>query len=37
MTKKKETNVRGTVWVVNKEGKRKRVLPNNIPEGYKRV
>jgi hypothetical protein len=34
---KGNTNVRGTVWVVNKEGKRKRVLPNNIPEGYKRV
>jgi len=31
------TNVRGTVWVVNSEGKRKRVLPNNIPEGYRRV
>jgi len=34
---KGNTNVRGTVWVVNNEGKRKRVLPNNIPEGYKRV
>ena len=34
---KGNTNVRGTVWVVNREGKRKRVLPNNIPEGYKRV
>jgi hypothetical protein len=34
---KGNTNVRGTVWVVNEEGKRKRVLPNNIPEGYKRV
>lgn len=34
---KGNTNVKGTVWVVNEEGKRKRVLPNNIPEGYKRV
>jgi len=34
---KGNTNVRGTVWVVNNEGKRKRVLPNNIPEGYRRV
>ena len=34
---KGNTNVRGTIWVVNNEGKRKRVLPNNIPEGYKQV
>tara|TARA_Y100000310_G_scaffold345352_1_gene464048 strand:- start:10022 stop:10684 length:663 start_codon:yes stop_codon:yes gene_type:complete len=27
-------NVRGTIWVINKEGKRKRVSPNNIPDGF---
>jgi len=27
-------NVRGTIWVINDEGKRKRVSPNNIPEGF---
>ena len=30
------TNVRGTVWVINSEGNRRRVHPNQIPEGYKR-
>jgi hypothetical protein len=31
------TNVRGTVWVVNDIGKRRRVKPDQIPEGYQRV
>ena len=31
---KGNTNVRGTIWIVNAEGKRKRVKPDNIPEGY---
>ncbi len=35
--KNRPSNSKGTIWVVNDEGKRKRVLPNNIPEGYKRV
>jgi hypothetical protein len=35
--KNRPSNAKGTIWIVNNEGKRKRVLPNNIPEGYKRV
>jgi hypothetical protein len=31
---KGNTNVRGTVWVINKEGKKKRVQPNQIPNGF---
>ena len=30
------TNVRGTVWVINNSGHRRRVNPNQIPEGYRR-
>jgi len=33
---KGNTNVRGYVWVINDEGIRKRVEPNNIPLGFKR-
>jgi uncharacterized LabA/DUF88 family protein len=31
---KGNTNVRGTIWVMNNQGNRKRVKPNEIPEGY---
>jgi hypothetical protein len=31
---KGNTNVRGTIWVVNSDGLKKRVQPNNIPEGF---
>ena len=31
------SNSKGTIWVKNKDGKRKRVLPNNIPEGFEKV
>lgn len=27
-------NVKGTIWVINDAGERKRVKPNNIPEGF---
>jgi hypothetical protein len=30
-------NAKGTVWVVDENGNRKRVFPDNIPIGYKRV
>lgn len=33
-TSKGNTNVRGTIWVVNSDGLKKRVHPNNIPEGF---
>lgn len=35
--KRRQSNVKGTIWVKNSEGKRKRVLPDNIPEGFERV
>ena len=35
--KNRPSNAKGTVWVKNAEGQRKRVNPNNIPEGYERV
>lgn len=35
--RKRPSNAKGTVWVKNNKGKRKRVLPDNIPEGYERV
>jgi hypothetical protein len=35
--KNRPSNCKGTIWVVNMEGKRKRVKQNNIPEGYKSV
>jgi len=31
---KGNTNVRGTVWVINSDGKMKRVAPDKIPDGY---
>jgi len=31
---KGNTNVRGKIWVVNEQNVKKRVDPNNIPEGY---
>ena len=34
--KNRPSNSKGTIWVKNKEGKRKRVYPDNIPEGYER-
>ena len=33
---KGNTNVRGTIWVINDEGNRKRVPPNKIPDGYRK-
>ena len=35
--KNRPSNSKGTVWVKNSEGQRKRVRPDNIPEGYERV
>lgn len=30
-------NAKGTIWVVDNLGNRKRVFPDNIPQGYKKV
>jgi hypothetical protein len=35
--KNRSSNSKGTIWVKDNEGKRKRVKPENIPEGYKKV
>ena len=35
--KNRPSNAKGTIWVKNKDGKRKRVYPDNIPEGYERL
>lgn len=35
--KNRPSNAKGTIWVKNNEGKRKRVKPDNIPEGFKKV
>jgi DNA integrity scanning protein DisA with diadenylate cyclase activity len=32
--KNRPSNSKGTIWVINDEGKRKRVKPNEIPKGY---
>lgn len=32
--KGRTSNNKGTVWVVDRAGKRRRVLPNNIPDGF---
>lgn len=32
--KNRESNAKGTIWVVNEKGKKRRVDPNNIPEGF---
>jgi hypothetical protein len=32
--KNRPSNSKGTIWVVNNEGKRKRVKPNEIPTGF---
>jgi hypothetical protein len=31
------SNAKGTIWVKDANGKRKRVLPDNIPKGYNKV
>lgn len=33
----RKSNTKGTVWVVDDLGNKKRVFPNNIPTGYKRI
>jgi hypothetical protein len=35
--KNRPSNVKGTIWVKNDDGLRKRVKPDNIPQGYKKV
>lgn len=35
--KNRPSNSKGTIWVVNDVGKRKRVKPENVPEGFKPV
>jgi|688.fasta_scaffold82568_4 hypothetical protein len=35
--KNRPSNAKGTIWVKNDDGLRKRVKPKNIPEGYKKV
>jgi hypothetical protein len=35
--KNRPSNAKGTIWVVNDDGKKKRVKPNEIPEGFRNV
>lgn len=35
--RKRPSNSKGTIWVVDTDGNRKRVFPNNIPTGYMSV
>jgi hypothetical protein len=35
--KNRPSNAKGTIWVKNNQGNRKRVKPENIPEGYSKV
>jgi hypothetical protein len=35
--KNRPSNAKGTIWVINNDGKRKRVKTNEIPEGFKSV